>query len=210
MRLNQSFQVVAVLRRAEILFEGKIYRTSKVMMNFQKRKEHGLYDKLVNSLSSLALQQTQLSSKLQVKCQYPSHFDWYIFSSSFFLNSGSFSTMIEKISHYSSFSHPNHPNVSLWNFSYRKGRVNANDDAILHCNCIVHVLRVRSFRSTTQGGWACHFRYDAARTHLQDNEIIDCIWMPSACYNDFRCHSFNYVISEELFELNNRTKEARP
>ena len=31
-----------------------------------------------------------------------------------------------------------------------------------------------------------------------------------ACYNDFRCHSFNYVISEEVCELNNRTKEARP
>ncbi|PFX17154.1 hypothetical protein AWC38_SpisGene18533 [Stylophora pistillata] len=31
-----------------------------------------------------------------------------------------------------------------------------------------------------------------------------------ACNNDFRCHSFNYVISEELCELNNRTKEARP
>ena len=31
-----------------------------------------------------------------------------------------------------------------------------------------------------------------------------------AYYNDFRCHGFNYVISEELCELNNRTKEARP
>ncbi|XP_022808411.1 fibrillin-1-like [Stylophora pistillata] len=31
-----------------------------------------------------------------------------------------------------------------------------------------------------------------------------------ACHNDFRCHSFNYVISKELCELNNRTKEARP
>ena len=37
-RLNQSFQVVAVLRRAEILFKGKIYRTSKVMMNVSKTK----------------------------------------------------------------------------------------------------------------------------------------------------------------------------
>ena len=114
------------------------------------------------------------------------HFDWYIFSSSFFFNSGAFLIMIEKISHYSSFSHPNHPNVSLWNFSYRKGWADANDDAILHCNCTVHVLRVRSFRSTMQGGWACHFRYDAARTHLQDNEIIDCIWMPSGMLQWFQ------------------------
>ena len=33
--LNQSFQVVVVLRRAEILFKEKIHRTSKVMMNME-------------------------------------------------------------------------------------------------------------------------------------------------------------------------------
>ena len=104
----------------------------------------------------------------------------------FSLISGAFSTMIEQISHCSLFSHPSHPNVSLWNFSYRKGWADANDDAILHCNCTVHVLRVRSFRSTMQGGWACHFRYDASRTHLQDNEIIDCIWMPSGMLQWFQ------------------------
>ena len=30
------------------------------------------------------------------------------------------------------------------------------------------------------------------------------------CYRDFRCQSFNYVISHDMCELNNRTKEARP
>ena len=30
------------------------------------------------------------------------------------------------------------------------------------------------------------------------------------CYRDLRCQSFNYVISKETCELNNRTKEARP
>ena len=30
------------------------------------------------------------------------------------------------------------------------------------------------------------------------------------CYLDVRCQSFNYVISKETCELNNRTKEARP
>ena len=30
------------------------------------------------------------------------------------------------------------------------------------------------------------------------------------CYRDVRCQSFNYVISKETCELNNRTKEARP
>ena len=31
-----------------------------------------------------------------------------------------------------------------------------------------------------------------------------------ACENDVRCQSINYVISESMCELNNRTKEARP
>ncbi len=30
------------------------------------------------------------------------------------------------------------------------------------------------------------------------------------CYQDERCQSFNYVISQYICELNNRTKEARP
>ena len=30
------------------------------------------------------------------------------------------------------------------------------------------------------------------------------------CYRDVRCQSFNYVISQNTCELNNRTKEARP
>ena len=30
------------------------------------------------------------------------------------------------------------------------------------------------------------------------------------CRLDLRCQSFNYVISKEMCELNNRTKEARP
>ena len=31
-----------------------------------------------------------------------------------------------------------------------------------------------------------------------------------ACNNDVRCQSFNYVISQDMCELSNRTKEARP
>ena len=30
------------------------------------------------------------------------------------------------------------------------------------------------------------------------------------CFYDIRCQSFNYVISQYMCELNNRTKEARP
>ena len=34
-----------------------------------------------------------------------------------------------------------------------------------------------------------------------------CLW---ECYRDVRCQSFNYVISQYMCELSNRTKEARP
>ena len=30
------------------------------------------------------------------------------------------------------------------------------------------------------------------------------------CYRDIRCQSFNFVISQDMCELSNRTKEARP
>ena len=30
------------------------------------------------------------------------------------------------------------------------------------------------------------------------------------CNHDIRCQSFNYVVSQSMCELNNRTKEARP
>ncbi|XP_078382673.1 uncharacterized protein LOC144665316 [Oculina patagonica] len=36
---------------------------------------------------------------------------------------------------------------------------------------------------------------------------LECL---QACYDDVRCQSFNYVISQDLCELNDRTKEARP
>ena len=37
-RANKRFQIVAVLRRVEILFKEKTYRTSKVIMNVSKTK----------------------------------------------------------------------------------------------------------------------------------------------------------------------------
>lgn len=36
---------------------------------------------------------------------------------------------------------------------------------------------------------------------------LDCL---TACNNDKRCQSFNYVISQGLCELSDRTKEAKP
>ena len=64
-RANKRFQIVAVLRRVEILFKEKTYRTSKVIMNVSKTKRAWIV--------------------------------LYFFSSSFFFNSGAFSTMIEKV-----------------------------------------------------------------------------------------------------------------
>ena len=34
-----------------------------------------------------------------------------------------------------------------------------------------------------------------------------CLW---ECHRDVRCQSFNYVFTQDICELNNRTKEARP
>ena len=34
-----------------------------------------------------------------------------------------------------------------------------------------------------------------------------CLW---ECYRDVRCQSFNYVFTQDICELSNRTKEARP
>ena len=42
---------------------------------------------------------------------------------------------------------------------------------------------------------------------LKSSIAVEC---NRACKDDFRCHSFNYLITEKLCELNNRTKEARP
>ena len=42
---------------------------------------------------------------------------------------------------------------------------------------------------------------------LKVSAPIECL---QACNSDFRCQSFNYVITQDQCELNNRTKEARP
>ena len=42
---------------------------------------------------------------------------------------------------------------------------------------------------------------------LNTSTALECL---DVCNHDFRCHSFNYVFSQRVCELNNRTKEARP
>ena len=177
---------------------------------FQKLKEHGLCDKQVSSISSLVLQRTKLSSKLHLKCQYPSPLWSFYFLSFFFFNFWCIFNHDWKISHYSSFSHPNHPNVSLWNSLTEK------DESVLMTMrfCIVIIL------------WMCYVYEVFTQQCKEDEHAISGMMLRGhtfrtmrssiafechqACYNNFMCHSFNYVISEELCELNNRTKEARP
>ena len=48
--------------------------------------------------------------------------------------------------------------------------------------------------------------------HTFIEEKTGMIWLTclDKCDDDVRCQSFNYVISQGICELNNRTKEARP
>ena len=48
--------------------------------------------------------------------------------------------------------------------------------------------------------------------HTFIEEKTGMIWLTclDKCDDDARCQSFNYVISQGICELNNRTKEARP
>ena len=57
--------------------------------------------------------------------------------------------------------------------------------------------------------------YSILQTRLQNHVFrqiktskgFECFF---ACHNDVRCQSFNYVITQDICQLNNRTKEARP
>lgn len=55
------------------------------------------------------------------------------------------------------------------------------------------MLKQQVFKKTMTTNWAA--------------PALDCV---KVCNNDIRCQSFNYVISQEMCELSNRTKEARP
>ena len=57
--------------------------------------------------------------------------------------------------------------------------------------------------------------YSILQTRLQNHvfkqiktsNAFECFF---ACHNDLRCQSFNYVITQDICQLNNRTKEAMP
>ena len=42
---------------------------------------------------------------------------------------------------------------------------------------------------------------------VETSKTLECL---KACNDEKRCQSFNYVVSKNICEMNNRTKEARP
>ena len=80
-------------------------------------------------------------------------------------------------------------------------------------NFIVVFLLSQTF--TDVAGQQCQDEYSILgmmlRGHifksLKTSISFECL---NACNNDDRCHSWNYVIDQDICELNKRTKEARP
>ena len=77
---------------------------------------------------------------------------------------------------------------------------------IVLCMCYVYEVFAQQRKEDEHAISGMMLRGHTFRT-MRSSIAFEC---HQACYNDFRCHSFNYVISEEVCELNNRSKEARP
>ena len=132
------------------------------------------------------------------------------FSSSFFFNSGAVSTMIEKV-RIIALSPTQITQMSVYEISLTE-----KDEPMLMtmqfcivivlCMCYVYEVFALQCKEDEHAISGMMLRGHTFRT-MRSSIAFEC---HQACYNDFRCHSFNYVISEEVCELNNRTKEARP
>ena len=134
----------------------------------------------------------------------------YIFSSSFFFNSGAFSTMIEKVRAIA-LSPTQINQMSVYEISLTEKNESMLMTVrfcilIVLCMCYVCEVFAQQCKEDEHAISGMMLRGHTFRT-MRSSIAFEC---HQACYNDFRCHSFNYVISEELCELNNRTKEARP
>ena len=166
-RLNQRFQMFAVLRCAEILLKENTYHTSKVIMNVSKTKRA-----------------------------------WIVlyFSSSFFFNSGAFSTMIENVRAIGL------SPTQITQMSVYKITLTEKDESMLMtvrfcilivlCMCYVYDFFAQQCKENEHAISGMMLRGHTFST-MRSSIAFEC---HQACYNDFRCHSFNYVISEELCE----------
>ena len=164
----------------------------------------------MNSLSSLDLQKTQLSSKLHlVSISIPTltgifflpffslilvHFQPWLKKFRIIVLSP---TQITQMSVYEiSLTEKDEPMLMTMRFCI----------VIVLCMCYVYEVFAQQCKEDEHAISGMMLRGHTFRT-MRSSIAFEC---HQACYNDFRCHSFNYVISEEVCELNNRTKEARP
>ena len=53
------------------------------------------------------------------------------------------------------------------------------------------------------------YRMVLKRHVFQSMKTLNSLHCPKACDNEIRCQSFNYFVTKEICELNNRTREAR-
>ena len=77
---------------------------------------------------------------------------------------------------------------------------------ILMTLCIVYEIFAQECKKDEHAIFGMMLRRHTFKK-LKSSIAVEC---NRACKDDFRCHSFNYLITEKLCELNNRTKEARP
>lgn len=124
----------------------------------------------------------------------------YIFSSSFFFNSDAFSTMIENVRAIA-LSPTQITQMSVYEITPTE-----KDESMLmtvrFCilivlfMCYVYEVFAQQCKEDEHAISGMMLRGHTFRT-MRSSIAFEC---HQACYNDFRCHSFNYVISEELCE----------
>ena len=83
------------------------------------------------------------------------------------------------------------------------------------CMSLVFTLLVVCQMSYKLDAQQCRSEYSIRGMMLKRNIFMakkTANWLKCVdkCNHDIRCQSFNYVISQGICELNNRTKEARP
>ena len=164
----------------------------------------------MNSLSSLDLQKTQLSSKLHLVSISIPTLTGIFFLPFFSLILVNFQPWLKKF-HIIVLSPTQITQMSVYEISLTE-----KDEPMLMtmrfcivivlCMCYVYEVFAQQCKEDEHAISGMMLRGHTFRT-MRSSIAFEC---HQACYNDFRCHSFNYVISEELCELNNRTKEARP
>ena len=136
-------------------------------------------DKQVNSLSSLDLQKTQLSSKLHlVSISIPTLTFRIIVLSP---------TQITQMSVYE---------ISLTEKDELMLMTMRFCIVIVLCMCYVYEVFAQQCKEDEHAISGMMLRGHTFRT-MRSSIAFEC---HQACYNDFRCHSFNYVISVELCE----------